>query len=165
LSAAVSPERFRFGLGHLPTGVTVLTAYSDRGPVGMAANSITSVSLDPPLILVCPAKSSESWPAIRGAERFCANVMARHHEGLVRQFARKGIDRFAGVDWHERSCGPALDGAVAWIQCRLEGEHDAGDHTIAVASVEEIDADRKAIPLVFFRGRYGAFRPPDWESS
>jgi flavin reductase (DIM6/NTAB) family NADH-FMN oxidoreductase RutF len=124
----------------------------------MAANSVASVSLDPPMILLCPAKSSRSWPGIRDAGRFCVNVMAGHHEEIVRQFARKGVDRFAGIGWHQGPCGPALDDAVAWIHCSLSAEHDAGDHTIAVADVVEIDADADAVPLVFFQGRYGTFR-------
>jgi 3-hydroxy-9,10-secoandrosta-1,3,5(10)-triene-9,17-dione monooxygenase reductase component len=158
---AISPDRFRSVLGHLPTGVTVITAHGADGPTGVAANSVTSVSLDPPLILFCPAKSSTTWPSIRAAGRMCVNVMAGHHEELSRQFARKAADRFAGVAWHERAGGPALDDAVAWVECELLQEHDAGDHTIAVARVTAIDADEHAQPLVFFRGRYGAVALPE----
>ena len=153
----ITGDEFRRVLGHLPTGVTVITAYTPDGPTGMAANSVTSVSLDPPLVLVCPAKSSETWPAIREQRRFCVNVMAGHHEEVSRQFARKDADRFAGVPWHERPSGPALDDAVAWIGCELRDEHDAGDHMIVVASVDEIEAASDTVPLVFFRGRYGTF--------
>src|SRR3954463_2585218 len=86
----VSPVEFRRVLGHLPTGVTVLAAFRpDDEPIGMAANSVTSVSLAPPMILLCPAKSSTTWPGIRAAGRFCINVMAEHHEGLCRRFAAR----------------------------------------------------------------------------
>jgi 3-hydroxy-9,10-secoandrosta-1,3,5(10)-triene-9,17-dione monooxygenase reductase component len=154
---AISQDLFRRVLGHLPTGVTVVTACGTDGPTGMAANSVTSVSLDPPLILLCPAKSSSTWPAIRAVGRFCVNVMAGQHEALTRQFALKGADRFSGVLYGEGSCGPAIVDAVAWIHCRVRAEYDAGDHTIVVADVVEIDADAGSNPLVFFRGRYGTF--------
>ena len=101
-------SEFRRVLGHLPTGVTVVTAYAADGALaGMAANSLTSVSLDPPLVLICPAKTSTTWPALREAGTFCVNVMASHHEPLCRRFAQRGADRFADVAWHSRSAGPA----------------------------------------------------------
>jgi 3-hydroxy-9,10-secoandrosta-1,3,5(10)-triene-9,17-dione monooxygenase reductase component len=153
----IVPARLREVLGHLPTGVTVIAAATEAGPVGMSANSFTSVSLDPPLVLLCPAKSSTTWPGIRRVGCFCVNVMAGHHEEVCRQFARKGEDRFKGVSWHPRSGGPALDDAVAWLDCEINAEHDAGDHTIVVARVLDIDAASELRPLVFFRGRYGTF--------
>lgn len=157
----IDPAHFRNVLAHLPTGVTVITAHGPDGPVGMAANSVTSVSLDPPLILFCPAKASTTWPKLRAAETFCVNVMAGHHEELTRRFALRETDRFAGLDYERRPSGPALSDAVAWIECRLRDEHDAGDHTIVVADVLAIEATSAADldPLVFFRGRYGSFRP------
>jgi 3-hydroxy-9,10-secoandrosta-1,3,5(10)-triene-9,17-dione monooxygenase reductase component len=152
----VAPERFREVLGHLPTGVTVVTGYCD-GPAGMAANSVTSVSLTPPMVLVCPAKSSSTWPTLRTAGQFCVNVMAGHHGELCRRFALKDADRFADVSWHERVTGPGLDEAIAWIDCTVHAEHDAGDHTIVLADVVAVEAAADAVPLIFFRGGYGAF--------
>jgi 3-hydroxy-9,10-secoandrosta-1,3,5(10)-triene-9,17-dione monooxygenase reductase component len=156
----IDPRRFRDVLGHLPTGVTVIASNGPDGPVGMAANSVTSVSLDPPMILFCPAKSSTTWPDLRATGAFCVNVLAGHHEELTRQFAAKDADRFAGVDYTRRETGPALADAVAWVECRLRDEHDAGDHTIVVAEVVAIEAAEASDlePLVFFRGRYGSFR-------
>lgn len=156
----VSPEQFRHVLGHLPTGVTVIAAHGEAAPLGMAANSVTSVSLDPPLILFCPAKSSTTWPPIRDAGRCCVNIMAGHHEEVTRRFSQRGIDRFAGVGYSNRETGPALDDAVAWIECVIRDEHDAGDHTIVVAEVLAIEAAGSVEPLVFFRGRYGTFSTP-----
>ena len=154
----IAPTEYRRVLGHLPTGVTVLTAFAQDGaPAGMAANSVTSVSLDPPMILVCPAKASTTWPAIRDAGRFCVNFMASHHADLCVRFARKGIDRFADVGWHSRAAGPALDDAIAWRQCEISDERDAGDHTVVIATVTGIEASSKGAPLVFFKGRYGTF--------
>jgi 3-hydroxy-9,10-secoandrosta-1,3,5(10)-triene-9,17-dione monooxygenase reductase component len=154
----IDSERFREVLGHLPTGVTVITAHHRDGPVGMSSNSFTSVSLDPPLILFCPAKSSTTWPRIRESGSFCVNIFAAHHEQASRQFSRVGVDRFAGVSWHERPAGPALDDAVAWIECTIDAEHEAGDHLIVVGAVRRLEVrDAEVEPLVFFRGRYGSF--------
>jgi flavin reductase (DIM6/NTAB) family NADH-FMN oxidoreductase RutF len=154
----ITTAAFRNVMGHLPTGVTVITAVGAGGPIGMAANSVTSVSLDPPLILVCPARTSDTWPAIRAAGRFCVNVMAGHHAELTARFASKDSgDRFAGVDYVLRASGPALADAVAWVECELIKQHEAGDHTIAIADVTAIEAAPSVAPLVFFRGAYGTF--------
>ena len=157
----IDPDRFRQVLGHLPTGVTVVTAHHSSGPVAMSANSVTSVSLQPPLILFCPAKSSTSWPKIRESGRFCVNVFGAHHEEASQRFAAQGVDRFSGVAWHSRPTGPALDDAVAWIECTIEAEHEAGDHLIVVGAVERLDMREGEAPLVFFRGRYGSFSAND----
>ncbi|MGA2469203.1 MAG: flavin reductase family protein [Solirubrobacteraceae bacterium] len=157
----VDPERFRHVLGHLPSGVTVVSAYHADGPVGMASSSVTSVSLEPPLILFCPARTSQTWPRIHEAGSFCVNVFAAHHERTARRFSQRGIDRFADVAWHERPAGPALDDAVAWIECGIDAVHDAGDHLIVVGAVSALEVrDGHVSPLVFFRGRYGSFGPP-----
>jgi flavin reductase (DIM6/NTAB) family NADH-FMN oxidoreductase RutF len=151
-------KRFREVLGHLPTGVTVITAYDGEAPTGMASNSVTSVSLQPPLLLFCPARTSLTWPKIHASGRFCVNVFAAHHEEASRRFAQRDIDRFAGVAWHERPAGPALDDAVAWIDCAIDAVHEGGDHLIVVGAVAGLDVRAGDVdPLVFFRGRYGSF--------
>ena len=158
LTPRIEAERYRQVLGHLPTGVTVVTANGADAPLAMSANSVTSVSLEPPLILFCPAKSSTTWPGIRDSGRFCVNVFAAHHEEASRRFSARGVDRFAGVKWHPRGSGPALDDAVAWIECTIDAVHEAGDHLIVVGAVDELDMrDADVEPLVFFRGRYGSF--------
>jgi 3-hydroxy-9,10-secoandrosta-1,3,5(10)-triene-9,17-dione monooxygenase reductase component len=155
----ITGEAFRRVLGHLPTGVTVITTNgADGRPVGMSANSVTSVSLEPPLVLFCPAKSSTTWPSIRAVGMFCINIMAGHHEEVTRRFALKGVDRFAGIPHEPGPCGPVLNDAVGWIDCVIRDEHEAGDHTIVVASVSRIEAAPDTAPLVFFRGAYGTFR-------
>ncbi|MEU6350683.1 flavin reductase family protein [Streptomyces sp. NPDC047072] len=159
LPKAIDPSEFRNVLGHLPTGVVVLATTTSGQPVGMAANSITSVSLDPPLISVCAAHTSSTWPLVRAERRFCVSVLASHHEQISRQFSRSGADRFGGIGWHHRDTGPALDDAIAWIDCELVAEHDAGDHTIAVARVLDLASAQNGRALVFFRGQYGQFVP------
>jgi 3-hydroxy-9,10-secoandrosta-1,3,5(10)-triene-9,17-dione monooxygenase reductase component len=159
VSQEIDPSEFRRVLGHLPTGVTVISAFAPE-ETGMAVNSFISVSLSPPLVLFCPAKSSTTWPRIRDAGGFCVSILAEHHEEVSRAFALRDADRFAGLPWHRRATGPALDEAVGWIDCSVREEHPAGDHTIVVAAVEEMAVADGVAPLVFVRGRYGAVHHP-----
>lgn len=159
-SPALTSDRLRHVMGHFATGVTIVTAYGEAGPIGMAVNSFTSVSLDPPLVLICPARTSFTWPAIRKSGRFCINVMGSEHADFTRRFCQEPKDRFADLGWVDRPAGPALDSAVAWIECEVSKEHDAGDHTIVVARVNEVDVADAVDPLVFFRGTYGTFHTP-----
>lgn len=155
--STIDATEFRRVLGHLPTGVVVVTAMVDNDPVGMACNSFTSISLDPALVGFCAAKTSSTWPPIRDAARFCINVMAEEHAELTQNFSRRGIDRFAGVEWAPRVSGPGLAGAVAWIDCTLWNEYEAGDHTIVLGQAGAIEAASEVSPLVFCKGSYGAF--------
>jgi 3-hydroxy-9,10-secoandrosta-1,3,5(10)-triene-9,17-dione monooxygenase reductase component len=149
-------ESFRSTLGHFATGVTIITAIDDGEPVGMAANSFTSVSLDPPLVLFCAAKSSSTWPRIRNARQFTVNILDEHQEDLCRLFAQKGADRFAQVDWHRSVAGsPVLHDVHAYIDCDMWAEHEAGDHVIVVGRVLELGVSADAGPLLFYRGAYG----------
>jgi 3-hydroxy-9,10-secoandrosta-1,3,5(10)-triene-9,17-dione monooxygenase reductase component len=159
--AGFSTSDFRHVLGHLPTGVTFVSASTRDEPVGMVANSVTSVSLDPPLILFCPALSSTTWPRIRASRRFCVSVLPAQGDATHARLSRSGGDRFTGIAWHQRAAGPALDHAVAWIDCELETEHVAGDHTIVVALVTALEAAPARAPLVFFRGGYGTVSPAE----
>jgi len=154
----ISPEHYRATLGHFCSGVTIVTAVSADGPAGMTCQSFCALSLDPPLILVCPGKTSSSWPRIESSGTFAVNVLADDQEELCRGFATKGGDKFAGVGWSPGpfSGAPVLTGALAWLECRLEQLHDAGDHLIAVGRVLDLQA-REGRPLLFFRGGYGRF--------
>lgn len=151
--------RFRQVLGHFCTGVTVITAVVDGEPVGFTAQSFTSVSLDPPLVAVCPARTSNSWPRIRSTGVFCANVLADDQEALGRVFATRGADKFHGVGWApSRATGsPVLDGALAWVDCRIEAEHDGGDHLVVLGRVVNLGVGDAGRPLLFYRGGYGRF--------
>ncbi|GAA3811022.1 hypothetical protein GCM10022226_34360 [Sphaerisporangium flaviroseum] len=156
----VGAQHFRNVLGRFATGVVAITAIDQDGePCGLAANSFTSVSLDPPLVAFCVAHTSSSWPRLRSAARLCVNVLAEHHEEVSRQLAAKGGDKFAGLGWTlSPGGGPILDGALAWIDCSVEAEHLAGDHIIVVARVHGLDTHADHGPLVFFRGGYGRFQ-------
>jgi len=150
--------RFRQVLGHFCTGVTVVTSAPGE-PVGLTVQSFTSVSLDPPLVAVCPARTSTSWPRIRSAGVFCANVLAEDQEALARVFATRGADKFQGVGWAPSvsTASPVLDGVLAWIDCRIEAEHDGGDHLVVLARVVGMGLGRSGRPLLFYRGGYGRF--------
>ena len=156
----VDGARFRQVMGHFCTGITIVTAIDGDDPVGFTAQSFTSVSLDPPLVLLCPGKSSSSWPRIKAAGAFCVNILADDQEALCRAFATSGVDKFKGIGWTPAAAtgSPVLGDVLAWADCRLEAEHDAGDHTIAVGRVVELGVRDHVGPLLFFRGGYGSFQ-------
>jgi flavin reductase (DIM6/NTAB) family NADH-FMN oxidoreductase RutF len=159
--AAFDSGRFRHVLGHFATGVAVITAIGPSGPVGMVVSSFTSVSLEPPLVAFLPDQSSTSWPKIRAAGAFCVNILSAGQEELCARFARKGIDKFAGVAWRAASSGaPILDGGMAWIDCELTQTFESGDHYIAIGRVLQLEAAEYGVPLVFFQGGYGHFEVP-----
>ena len=151
---------FRSVLGHFATGVTVITAMDGHEPVGMAANSFTSVSLDPPLVLFCAAKSSSTWPRIQAAKQFAVNILSEHQEDVSRVFATKGADRFDAVGWRPGAGGsPVLDDVLAYIDCRIDAEHEAGDHVIVIGRVLDLGVAADAGPLLFHKGGYGRLLP------
>lgn len=152
--------RYRQVLGHFATGVTVVTTASGGAPAGLAVNSFTSVSLAPPLIAFCVARTSSTWPRIEAAGAFCVNILAEDQEALCRVFATSGRDKFRGVGWRPAESGaPILAGALAWVDCFVEAEHPGGDHLIVVGRVREVGVGREGRPLVFYRGGYGRFEP------
>ena len=158
--APLTPEsaNFRAVLGHFATGVTIITATHDREPVGMAASSFTSVSLDPPLVLFCAAKSSSTWPSIEAAKKWCVNVLGDDGEELCRTFATKGADRFAGVGYRAGASGsPVLHDALAFVDCETYAEYDGGDHVIVVGRVLELGHRTAGRTLLFYRGGYGRY--------
>ncbi|SDD35073.1 NADH-FMN oxidoreductase RutF, flavin reductase (DIM6/NTAB) family [Geodermatophilus telluris] len=152
----IDPGVMRDVLGHFASGVTVVTADTDDGPIGFTCQSFSSLSLDPPLVALAPARTSRTWPRLRELGRFCVNVLAEDQAGLSSAFARSGVDKFAGVSWRpSRQGSPVLDGVVAWLDCTLWAEYDGGDHTIVAARVLDLAADPGRRPLLFHRGRYG----------
>ena len=129
-------------------------------PLGLSVNSFTSVSLEPPLVAFCVARGSKTWPLLRDSGTFCVNVLAEDQEALSRTFASPGHDRFLGVGWRPAPSGaPVLAGVLAWIDCTVEAEYEAGDHLIVVGRVGELDLVQEGRPLVFYRGGYGRFEP------
>jgi 3-hydroxy-9,10-secoandrosta-1,3,5(10)-triene-9,17-dione monooxygenase reductase component len=155
----VDPRVMRDVLGHFASGVTVLTAVTEEGPLGFTCQSFSSLSLDPPLVAFAPARTSRTWPRLREIGRFCVNVLAEGQDDVSQNFARSGGDRFAGVRWTTSPHGsPVLEDVVAWIDGDLWAEYDGGDHTIVVARVLDLGAHPERRPLLFHRGSYGLLR-------
>jgi 3-hydroxy-9,10-secoandrosta-1,3,5(10)-triene-9,17-dione monooxygenase reductase component len=153
----VDGRRFRDVLGHFASGVTVVTAL-DADPVGFTCQAFAALSLEPPMVLLAPAKSSTSWPRIARAGAFCVNVLARDQAALARSFSVSGADKFAGVEWRpgEATGAPVLGGALAWAECRLEQIFDAGDHELVTGFVLALEVS-DGEPLLFYRGGFGTF--------
>ena len=147
---------FRQILGHFPTGVTIITAMHEGAPVGLAVGSFFSVSLEPPLVGFCAAKSSTSFPKVHTHGHFCANVLASDQEAVSRVFASSGADKFKGLGWRSSVAtgSPILNDVLAWADCRITSVHDEGDHLIVIGHVQELELGREETPLVFFRGGY-----------
>jgi 3-hydroxy-9,10-secoandrosta-1,3,5(10)-triene-9,17-dione monooxygenase reductase component len=149
--------KFRTVLGHFATGVTVVTGRGTEGPLGLAANAFTSVSLDPPLVLVCMARTSSTWPKIRPSGAFAVNFLSERQEVVSRRFGGPGGDRFAGIGWRPGETGsPVFSDALAFVECRIETEHNAGDHVIVVGRVVDLGVIQEGRPLIFWRGGYGS---------
>jgi flavin reductase (DIM6/NTAB) family NADH-FMN oxidoreductase RutF len=153
------PTQFRQLLSRFATGITVLTACDAEGrPAGMTASAVSSVSLEPPLLLVCVGHQAEFLKVIRVAPRFAVNVLAAEQEHLSRRFAVPGAEQFAGVPHHAGPGGlPLLDGVVAHVLCERWGQHDAGDHTVFFGLVTGGETFDRS-PLVYFRSGYTSTR-------
>jgi 3-hydroxy-9,10-secoandrosta-1,3,5(10)-triene-9,17-dione monooxygenase reductase component len=156
-AAAPEPARFRQVLGHFCTGVTVITTVDPDGrPAGFACQSFAALSLDPPLVLFCPSRTSATWPRIARAGYFCANVLTAGQRDLARVFGTAGADKFAGVAWSPSASGaPVLAGVLTWVGCEVEAAHEAGDHHVVLGRVTELGPVSAGAPLLFYRGRYG----------
>lgn len=146
----------RDALGCFATGVTIVTAIAPDGtPIGLTANSFTSVSLDPPLLLVCIANGAGSAPALRAADRFCVNVLQIGQQPASNRFAGKGEDRFAATDWTTGENGaPVLGGSLSSFECTRHAVHEGGDHFILVGRVTRATFEPRRDPLLYFRGKY-----------
>ncbi|RMF00133.1 MAG: flavin reductase, partial [Alphaproteobacteria bacterium] len=141
--AEIDPADFKRTMGQFCTGVVAVTAMLDDAPVGFAAQSFVSLSMDPPLVAVCPAKTSTSWPKIRDSGHFCINMLGADQRSVCDAFAQSGGDKFAGLKWRTGHTGaPVLAGVLAYADCTLEAEHDGGDHTIAVGRVQALEVLR-----------------------
>jgi 3-hydroxy-9,10-secoandrosta-1,3,5(10)-triene-9,17-dione monooxygenase reductase component len=152
----VAPQRFRAVMGHFTTGVTVVTANSEAGPVGMTANAVCSLSLEPLLLLVCFANEARTLPLIAGSKRFGVNVLAAGQEDLAQLFASKlpEAEKFAGVQHSVQDGIPVIDGVLAWVGCTLQELIPGGDHTIGIGKVTAAEEGEGGKPLVWYRGEY-----------
>ena len=148
-------ETLRRTFGAFPSGVTALAGLVGGEPVGMAASSFTSVSLNPPLVSVCVANTSSTWPLLRRPARLGVSVLGHDQEAACRQLATRGVDRFADLAWTATDDGAVLlTGASAWLDCSIEREIPAGDHGIVLLNVHRLGADPGVAPLVFHGSQY-----------
>lgn len=156
---ALDSSSFREALGRFATGVALVTAAPDGEPAGMIVNSLTSISLQPPLVSFAPSRGSLTWSRMGRTGRFGVNVLGRQHERFAIRAAPAGANRFAGVDWEPgRSGVPLLTDALATLECEIVAEHPAGDHWIVVGYVDDLHVAPVAEPLIFFDGAFGALQ-------
>jgi len=152
---------FRRLMGFWATGVSVITAQGDEGPAGATANALSSLSLEPPLALVCFDLSSRTLAAVRESERFGINMLSAGQEDVSRLFATKKSqeEKFAEIDHRLVHGVPVIDNSLAYLVCGLDSELRRGDHVIAIGQVLESGVDKDASPLLFYRAEY--LRLPD----
>lgn len=156
----IEPRRFRDVMGHVPTGVALVTGMTESGePLGMVVGSFTSVSLEPPLVAYFPMKSSTTFARLRTLENFAVNVLASDQQDLCRAFTSRREDRWRNLSWHRSPSGcPVLDDAIAWVDCRVVAVQEAGDHYMVLGEVTDLSDRRPAPPLLFFQGDYATLR-------
>jgi 3-hydroxy-9,10-secoandrosta-1,3,5(10)-triene-9,17-dione monooxygenase reductase component len=156
--SGLDQARFREVLGHFATGVTIVTATEEGEPVGFSAQSFSALSLDPPMVLLAPAKSSTSWPRIAEAGAFCVNILSEGQESVCRAFAVSGGDKFDGVDWTPGTVtgSPVITGSLAFVECTLGAIYEGGDHELVIGHVVAMDIGEGS-PLLFYRSGFGRF--------
>jgi 3-hydroxy-9,10-secoandrosta-1,3,5(10)-triene-9,17-dione monooxygenase reductase component len=151
----IDPQELRRVMEHFATGVTVITTKGQNGvPTGLTANAFLSLSLNPPLVLISVDKSAQCYACFECENGFTVNFLNEDQEELSRRFATKGIDKFAGLQWHESSNGAAvLEGVLGYVECKIRQCFDGGDHTIVIGEVLNAQAFGER-PLLFFKGKY-----------
>ena len=157
----LDPRQFRDTIGRFATGVTVITWDDGQRARGMTANAISSLSLDPMLLLVCVDKKTTAHAQLERAHAFAVNVLADDQIAVSKTFAQHGIEDMAGVPYEQRVTGaPVLDGALAWIDCEVTERLAGGDHTMYIGRVVGVEILRpEAQPLLFYGGRYRRLGP------
>ena len=153
-----TPERFRSAMGSFASGVTIVTAGDSGVPAGITANAFSSVSLDPPLILVCIDRRSRSAEILRRTAHFAVHILSENERDVAMTFARRGEGKFETVDWHWADNGvPVLDHCLVRLSCTMETAYEGGDHLIFMGAVDQLDlVSPEAEPLTCYQGRLGA---------
>jgi 3-hydroxy-9,10-secoandrosta-1,3,5(10)-triene-9,17-dione monooxygenase reductase component len=155
--SGLDQARFREALGHFATGITIVTATDAGEPVGFSCQSFAALSLDPPMVILAPAKTSTSWPRIARAGSFCVNILGEHQEAVCRAFAVSGGDKFDGIDWSPGVTGaPVITGSLAVVECTLGTIYEGGDHELVTGHVVTMEIGEGS-PLIFYRSGFGRF--------
>jgi 3-hydroxy-9,10-secoandrosta-1,3,5(10)-triene-9,17-dione monooxygenase reductase component len=161
--AVAAARRFRDVLGRFTSGVTVVTSTSNGEPVGLTCQSFSSVSLDPPLVVFIPAKSSRAWPLIQRSGKFCVNFLGADQADVSNTMASRGTDKFADVKWtpSPQTGSPLIEGAIAHVDCAIHTVHEAGDHFVVIGRVLDLVTHDDGVqdPLLFYRGEYRTTDP------
>ena len=159
---AVDAARFKDALSRFATGISIVSGIDDGEPVGFTCQSVVSLSIEPPYVAVAPARTSTSWPRIARTGSFCVNVLGDHQQDLCRGFAVSGGPKFDGVAWHPAPAtgAPVIEGSIAWVDCRVELVHDAGDHELILGRVLDLGVG-VGTPLLFFRSRFATLAHDD----
>ncbi|MBJ7288846.1 3-hydroxy-9,10-secoandrosta-1,3,5(10)-triene-9,17-dione monooxygenase reductase subunit [Williamsia sp.] len=149
-------RQFRTAMGQFCTGVTVITTLDAEGsPAGFACQSFAALSLDPPLVLFCPQKTSRSWKIIEAAGNFCVNILSNHQQDVSATFGAPGTDKFAAIEWDPSPSGlPVIKRSITWAECTVERVEDGGDHLIVIGRVSTLGEMLQDKPLLFYRGGY-----------
>ena len=154
------PQRLRQVFGAHPTGVAAVAAVVDGALVGIAASSFTSVSLDPPLVSICIAHTSSTWPVLRRGTRLGVSILSADQERAGRQLAGASASRFDDLAWRATDDGAVLlDGAAGWFDTSIEKDIRAGDHDIVLLRVHDLDADHDVTPLIFHASQFRRLAP------
>jgi 3-hydroxy-9,10-secoandrosta-1,3,5(10)-triene-9,17-dione monooxygenase reductase component len=156
--AVAAARQFRDVLGRFASGVTVVTSISGGEPVGLTCQSFSSVSLNPPLVVFIPSKTSRAWPLIQRSGKFCVNFLADGQADLSNVMASRGVDKFEGVPWSPapETGSPVLEGTLGHVDCQIHTVHEAGDHYIVVGRVLDLVLGEGEKPLLFFQGKYAS---------
>lgn len=162
----MNSRKFRNALGHFATGVTVITSKVNDRLVGLTANAFSSLSLDPPLILVCIDKSSSSMEAFQMDQPFAVNILRTDQEEDCWRFSQKTADKFKGCSYTLSNDGiPIIEGNLATIHCTVHSILEGGDHYIVTGRVKDVFYDEQGEPLLFFRGEMGQLQPKEKETT
>lgn len=151
-------DQFRGVLGHFASGVVVIAGHGAHGPAGLAVQSFSALSQDPPMVMFAVDRSSRSWPGVASAERFAVSILAADQHEVARGFSRSGTDKFAAVKWSRgpATSAPVIDEALAWVECELAAVHPGGDHVIVTADVLALHLSKHEAPspLLFYRSGF-----------
>jgi len=156
----VGPDRYREVMGHFATGISVVTTFDVDRPAGITVNAFSSVSLDPPLVMVALDRRRFITPMVRGAGRYAVNVLGADQQALSDCFAHApvspGREAFCGASWHPGPTGlPLMDGSIATLECTIVETFSAGDHDLFIARVDSLAQHREGVPpLLYFRRHY-----------
>ena len=158
----IDPRSFRNTLGHYASGITIIAGHNGEEPIGFTCQSFYSVSTEPPLVSFSVMLNSSTYPRIRETGKFSVNVLSHDQDEISNQFARKGTDKWAGINWAPtRNHNPVINNTLMWLDCTIEAEHEAGDHYIVIGRVNEMSTPEwhNGHPLLYFKGQYRHLLP------